>query len=68
MGDGSHTPKFVRDMSKYWYKPHISREEGKLTVDDALLIKHFVNDSISTHVVDTRHFYAFHSFFILFCF
>ncbi|CAH1789423.1 unnamed protein product [Owenia fusiformis] len=23
-----HTPKFVRDTSKFWYKPHISREEA----------------------------------------
>lgn len=22
------TAKFVKDTSKYWYKPHISREEG----------------------------------------
>lgn len=24
----AHTPKFVKDSSKYWYKPHISREEA----------------------------------------
>lgn len=24
-----HHPVFVKDTSKYWYKPHISREEGK---------------------------------------
>ena len=24
------TPKFVKDTSKYWYKPHISREEGRI--------------------------------------
>lgn len=24
-----HTPRFVRDTSKYWYKPNITREEGK---------------------------------------
>jgi len=23
------TPRFVKDTSKYWYKPNISREEGK---------------------------------------
>jgi len=23
------TPRFVRDTSKYWYKPGISREEGE---------------------------------------
>lgn len=23
-----HTPRFVRDTSKFWYKPHISREEA----------------------------------------
>ncbi|XP_013414657.1 tensin-1 isoform X4 [Lingula anatina] len=23
-----HTPKFVRDTSKFWYKPHISREDA----------------------------------------
>lgn len=27
--DATHaTPKFVKDTSKYWYKPNISREEG----------------------------------------
>ena len=25
----AQTPRFVRDTSRYWYKPHISREEGK---------------------------------------
>ena len=28
----SHTPRFVRDTSKYWYKPHISREDGKILI------------------------------------
>ena len=23
------TPKFVKDTSKFWYKPKITREEGK---------------------------------------
>lgn len=23
------TPKFVKDTSKYWYKPNITREDGK---------------------------------------
>lgn len=23
------TPRFVKDTSKYWYKPNISREEGE---------------------------------------
>ena len=28
--ENSHvTAKFVKDTSKYWYKPTISREEGK---------------------------------------
>ena len=26
------TPRFVRDTSKYWYKPGISREEGEPAV------------------------------------
>ena len=25
--------KFVKDTSKYWYKPHISRDDGKITWD-----------------------------------
>lgn len=30
--DATHaTPKFVKDTSKYWYKPNISREEGLYT-------------------------------------
>ena len=27
--NSSVTPKFVKDTSKYWYKPSISRDEGK---------------------------------------
>lgn len=28
--DATHaTPKFVKDTSKFWYKPNISREEGR---------------------------------------
>lgn len=26
-----HHPVFVKDTSKYWYKPNITREDGKLT-------------------------------------
>ena len=25
--------KFVKDTSKYWYKPHISRDDGKIAWD-----------------------------------
>lgn len=25
------TPKFVKDTSKFWYKPNITREDGKKT-------------------------------------
>ena len=25
--------KFVKDTSKYWYKPHISRDDGKIEWD-----------------------------------
>ena len=27
------TPKFVKDTSKYWYKPNITREDGKQGAD-----------------------------------
>lgn len=26
------TAKFVKDTSKYWYKPHLAREEGELSI------------------------------------
>lgn len=37
LADGSHESrlnvKFVQDTSKFWYKPEISREQGKLLKD-----------------------------------
>lgn len=30
--------KFVKDTSKYWYKPHIGRDEGSVTRQPCVLL------------------------------
>lgn len=33
---------FVKDTSKYWYKPNISREEGKILSEFEKLAMHLI--------------------------